>query len=66
MKVKMYLALLNFKVKTIKFTGELPLDERFVELFGEDYKIYQENNLIYDCMLNQVFIHLVLEISFFF
>ncbi len=41
------------EVKTLKFKGDIPLDERFTEIFGTDYKVYKEDNLIYDCMLNQ-------------
>ncbi|RNA22029.1 poly [ADP-ribose] polymerase 2 [Brachionus plicatilis] len=39
--------------KTIKYTGDIPLDEKFTETVGFEYKIYREGDVIYDCMLNQ-------------
>ena len=44
----------HLKVKTIKYTGQVPLDEKFSELIGHEYRIYREGDIIYDCMLNQV------------
>lgn len=41
-------------VKTVKFVGDIPVDERFIEIFGTDYRVYKEADLVYDCMLNQV------------
>lgn len=49
----MYLYL-ELKVKVVNFSGEVPLDEKFVETVGSGYRIYKENGVIYDCMLNQV------------
>jgi len=40
-------------VKTVKFKGALPVDERFIEIFGAEYTVYREAGLVYDCMLNQ-------------
>lgn len=45
-----------FLVKIIKYTGDIPLDEKFTETVGFEYKIYREEEVIYDCMLNQVLI----------
>ena len=41
-------------VKTVKFTGKIPVDEQCIEAIGNDYHIYIENDVAYDCMLNQV------------
>lgn len=40
-------------IKTLKFSGEIPVDEKFIEIFGEGFIVYREGDLIYDCMLNQ-------------
>ena len=42
-------------IKTVKYTGDIPLDEKFTEVVGTHYKIYKENNVPFECMLNQVF-----------
>ena len=42
------------KVKVVAFSGEVPVDEIFIQTVGEEYRIYKEGELIYDCMLNQV------------
>jgi hypothetical protein len=41
-------------VKTLKFSGEVPVDEKFCESFDSNYRVYREGNTVYDCMLNQV------------
>ncbi|CAF0727501.1 unnamed protein product [Brachionus calyciflorus] len=41
------------KIKTIKYSGDIPLDEKFTETVGFEYKIYREGEVIYDCLLNQ-------------
>ena len=67
-----YFNIYKLIVKTIKFTGEIPLDEKFSETVGHNYKIYKEDGVIYDCMLNQVIfktplfkINLISKINFF-
>ncbi len=40
-------------IRTLKFTGNIPVDEKFIEVFGSGYSVYQERELIYDVMLNQ-------------
>ena len=40
-------------IKTVKFTGDIPLDEILTEKYSHDYKIYREGEVIYDAMLNQ-------------
>lgn len=42
------------QVKTVKFTGKIPVDEQCIEAIGNDYHIYIENGVAFDCMLNQV------------
>lgn len=43
-----------FTVKVVAFSGEVPVDEKFIEAVGTEYRIYKEGDVIYDCMLNQV------------
>ncbi len=38
----------------MKFTGKIPVDEDCIEAIGNDYHVYIENNVAFDCMLNQV------------
>jgi hypothetical protein len=41
------------EIKIVKYTGDIPLDPVFTELIGFDYKVYKEEDDIYDVMLNQ-------------
>ena len=41
-------------VKTLKFTGKIPVDEECVTAIGNDFHVYIEDDDTYDCMLNQV------------
>jgi hypothetical protein len=41
-------------VKTLKFTGKIPVDDECVTALGNDYHVYIEDGDAYDCMLNQV------------
>lgn len=51
--MKIFNSLLIQLVKTIKFTGDIPLDEKFTEIYSHDYSIYREGDVVYDAMLNQ-------------
>lgn len=40
-------------IKTLKFSGDIPVDEKFIEIFGAGWSVHKEGDRIYDVMLNQ-------------
>jgi poly [ADP-ribose] polymerase 2/3/4 len=41
------------EIKTLKFSGSIPVDEIFMEYHGNNFKVFREKETIWDCMLNQ-------------